>query len=118
MSVLFQKLTKTPVMALFVLVACLYVLHSTTTRFLADMRHDRDEMVASLRQAQTPEPQISAISKGVDRMTSDVNSMTMSFFAFTSIVLVCTFAAGRRSDPPNQNALKHQEGVLKHEPVA
>lgn len=105
-------------MALFVLVACLYVLHSTTTGFLSDMRKERDEMVASLRQAQTPEPQITAISKGFDRMTSEVNSMSMSFFAFTSVVLVCAFAPGRHSDTSSRNEGKRQEDVLKHESAA
>ncbi len=83
-------------MAVFVLLACLFVLHSTATRFLSDMRSDRNDMVASLRQAQTPEPQITAISRGFDRITSDVHSMSTSFFAFTSVVLICAFTVRNR----------------------
>jgi hypothetical protein len=71
------------------------------------MRKDRDDMVASLHQAQTPEPQIVAISNAFDGITSNVHFMAISFFSFTSIMLVATIGMiGRQSrhqDTPHSN---------------
>jgi hypothetical protein len=116
MNALIQFLKKPVALAIFVLIACLYVLHSTSTRFVSDMRKDRDEMVASLRQAQTPEPQIAAIFAGFDCIISDVDSMATSFFAFTSVVLVCAFAV-RHKGSPHQDTQSQAHGELKHDQV-
>jgi hypothetical protein len=104
------------VLALFVLAACVYILDSTATRFYTRAQIDRDDMVASLRQAQTPEPQIAAISKAFDGIISEAGSMATSFFAFTSVILVCAFAA-RRGEPSRKDFQKQPDGELKHEPV-
>jgi hypothetical protein len=77
-----------------ILAGCVYVLLSTSTRFLSDTKKDRNEMVASLRQAKAPEPQIIAISAGFDHLASEVHSMGLSFFTFTSVLL--TALAGLR----------------------
>jgi len=116
MNALIQFLKKPAVMASFVLVVSVYILESTATRFLTDMRKDRHDMVASLRQAQTPEPQVAAISQAFDRITSNVNSMAISFFAFTSVLLVCVFAA-RHREPPDQDAQPQEQRELKHDHV-
>jgi hypothetical protein len=92
-----------PIMqALFVLAAGIYILNSNSSRFLSDVSKSRDDMVASLRQAQTPEPQVAAISKGFDQMTSDVHHMALSFFSFTMVMLVATISARHRSESPRQ----------------
>jgi hypothetical protein len=106
------------VQALIVLVACIYILNSTSSRFLSDMRKSRDDMAASLRQAQTPEPQITAISTGFDRITSDVHSMALTFFSFTAIVLVAAFSARRRSELPHLDSQQQTQRDSKHEAVA
>jgi uncharacterized BrkB/YihY/UPF0761 family membrane protein len=116
MNALFQSFKKPVVMALFVLVCCLYVFNSTATRFLSDMRKDRDDMVVSLRQAQTPEPQVTAISKAFDRIISNVNSMVGSYFMFTSVVLVAAFAV-RYREPSHQNTQHQGQEELKHDRV-
>jgi hypothetical protein len=117
MNTLIQFFQKPAVMALFVLAACIYTLNSTIDRFWSEARQDRDDIVASLRQAQTPEPQIAAISKGFDRITSNVGSMAMSFFSFTSVVLVAGFVISRRNEQPRKDA-QQPRGEMKHEPVA
>src|SRR5208283_1135473 len=103
------------VQALIVLVACLYILDSTSNRFLSDMRKSRDDMVASLRQAQTAEPQIAAISAGFDRITSDVHSMALTFFSFTSVILIAAFSARRRSESTRQDPQQQAHGESGHE---
>jgi hypothetical protein len=100
----------------FILVGCLYVLLSTSTRFLSEAKEDRDEMVASLRKAQTPEPQVMAISSGFDHITTRVHSMGISFFTFTSILLV-TIAGRRQSDLPRRDIEHQPHTELRPDPV-
>jgi hypothetical protein len=118
MKTLKQFLSNPVAQAFIILAACIYILNSTADRFWSEARQDRDDMVASLRQAQTPEPQIAAISKGFDRITSDVSSMAMTFFSFTSVVLVAAFVVRRRSEPPRQDVQQQPHGELRHEHVA
>jgi|SRR5208283_477987 len=117
MNTLCQFLNKPRVIAVFVLICCLYVLHLTTTRFLSDMKKGRDDMVTSLRQAQTSEPQIAAISQAFDRITSEVDDVAMSLFGFTSVVLVAAFAV-RHKEPPRHDAERQAQGELRHGHVA
>ena len=103
-------------MAAYVLVCCVYLLHVVDAQFLSDMEKDKSDMVASLRQAQTPEPQIMAVSKAFDRIASNVSSMSVSFFAFTTVVIVGAYTF-RRNDPPREETKKLPHDDLKHEPV-
>ena len=108
MSAIREILQKPAVTAMFILVVCTCVMHSTSKDFMSDMREDRNDMVASLRQAQTPEPEVMAISKGFDRIASDVRIMGTSFFGFTTVVLVVAFAA-KRNEPPRCGTQQPQE---------
>jgi hypothetical protein len=94
------------ILELFILVACVYILDSTATRFYTRSQTDRDEMVASLRQAHTPEPQIAAISKAFNGIISEAGGMATTFFGFTTVMLVCAFINRRvkpsRQDPQRQ----------------
>jgi hypothetical protein len=81
------------------------------------MKHARDDMVAALQQSQTSAPQIAAISQAFDRITSNVDSMAISFFAFTSVVLVCAFTV-RRSEPSRKDTQQQSQGELRHDHVA
>jgi len=64
-------------------------------------------MVASLHQAQTPEPQIVAISTAFDDITSNVQSLADDFFSFTLVMLVGTISMigrqPRHQYPPHSN---------------
>jgi len=118
MNKLKQFLSNPVVLAVFVLVSCVYILNTTASRFYARMEKDKDDMVASLRQAQTPEPQIAAISRAFDGTTSEVGSMAISFFAFTSVVLVVCCVV-RRNTPPRQDTQESQpQRELKPDHVA
>ncbi len=117
MNTLIQFFQKPVVLALFVLVGCLYILNSVSMRFESAMKHDRDDMVAALHQSQTSEAQIAAISQAFDRITSNVDSMAISFFAFTSVVLVCAFAV-RRNEPSRKDTQQQPQGELRHDHVA
>jgi hypothetical protein len=117
MNKLKQFLGNPVVLAVFVLVSSAYTLNFTASRFFADMKKDQDDMVASLRQAQTPEPQIAAISRAFDGTTSEVGSMAISFFSFTTVVLVACYLA-RRSGPPRHDMLAQApQRELKHDHV-
>jgi hypothetical protein len=91
MNALFQFLKKPAIMAVFVLVACLFILETTFTSRMSDMRTSRSNMVIALRQAGTPEPQIKAISQGIADTASGVSSMSETYFCFTSLVLFLLF---------------------------
>ena len=116
MNSLSKFLKKPAVTTVFALAACLYVLQSTSTRFVSDMREGRDELVASLRQAQTPEPQIAAISACVDRIKSDVDLMTTTFFSFTSVILIVFFATKQREQRRDEEP--EVKGELRHDHAA
>jgi hypothetical protein len=116
MNAIYEFLHKPAVMTVLVLIACLYIMHSTSKDFLSDMQKDRDDMVASLRQAQTPEPQIMAISKGFDRITWNVYTMGTSFFAYTAILLIGAYAENLRK-PTHQDS-QRPRGELPQGKVA
>jgi len=116
MKTALQFLNKPAVLALFVLAGCLFMLHSVSTRFFDRVRSEREDLVASLRQAQTPEPEIAAISKAFDRVTSDSGNMAISFFAFTSVVLVCGFTV-RSGKPLHDEIQQPQHRELKPDHV-
>jgi hypothetical protein len=110
-------LSKPAVLALVVLLGGLYTFHSVSTRYFERVKGDRDDLVASLRQAQTPEPEITAISRAFDRVASEAGDMAMSFFAFTSVVLVTVFAV-RRSEPPREAIQQKPHGELRRDHAA
>jgi hypothetical protein len=101
MNTLSQQLRKqTTYYALAVLICGVWIFHSAATHYLSDMRKDRDDMVASLHQAQTPEAQIVAISTAFDGITSNVQSLADDFFSFTLVMIVGTIGMiGRQSRP-------------------
>jgi hypothetical protein len=91
MNAIFQFLRKPVVMAVFVLVACLFILETTFKSRMSEMRTSRSDMVVALRQAGTPEPQIKAISQGIADTASGVGSMSEAYFCFTSVMLFLLF---------------------------
>jgi hypothetical protein len=91
MNALFQFLNKPAVIAVFVLVACLFMLETTFTSRMSEMRTSRHDMVVALRQAGTPEPQIKAISQGIADTASGVSSMSEAYFCFTAVMLFLLF---------------------------
>ena len=98
------RFLKTPIVTgFFLIAACVCILHTESSSFLSDMRKDRDDLVVSLRQAQTPEPQITAMSHAFDRITSNVDGITTSFFAFASVLVVGAFGAMYKG-PARQDA--------------
>jgi hypothetical protein len=114
MKDLIQVLNKPFVVALFILLGSIYILNSISTEFVSNAKKDREEMVKSLRQAQTPEPQVVAISAGFDRLTSEVDSMAVSFFGFFSMVMVLVVGTRQRDLSP-RNSEPQTRGELKRE---
>jgi hypothetical protein len=107
MNKLSQLLRKPTLFALAVLICGVWIFQSAATHYSSDMRKDRDNMVASLHQAQTPEPQIVAISTAFDDITSNVQSLADDFFSFTLVMLVGTISMigrqPRHQYPPHSN---------------
>jgi len=111
-----QFMSKPAVLALVVLLSGLYIFHSVSTRYFERVESDRVDLVASLHQAQMPEPEIAAISQAFDKVASESGDMAMSFFAFTAVVLVAAFAV-RRSEPPQREIPQQPQGELRHDHV-
>jgi len=108
---------KPAVLALLVLVGGLFVLNWTALNFLTDVEKDRGDMVASLRHAQMPQPELTPIYAGFEQVASEINDMAGSIFVFVSVALVVAFVV-RRKKPSNPDTEPPPKGELNHGPVA
>jgi hypothetical protein len=115
MKTLKYFLVNPAVQAILILAACIYMLNSTSSRFFSAVHEDRDNMVKSLRQADVPGLQITAISAGFDNITMDVNRLAVELFSFTTIAFTVCFLSWRRSAPACKDSKQHKDKLTTGE---